>query len=219
MTRRLKSMWSATGVSFLSFSKALCVCQSRFMFCLIYCCLSCYKSSNIKISRMYKARQRQRNIRAKADHVTDCVFLPANTTSNETGIPTIWAWSDWEWSMHSRLSMGPTARIVSGFHCVCFACGIPSLRREYSSSVPRGTGSASGKAERWLCSWESQMDPMEGMKMGEPLSSSFPIRFSAYSLRLEARPAVLPPGERARRSVCLLPRRGTWRTSMSFRKA
>ncbi len=82
-------MWSATGVSFLSFSKALCVCQSRFMFCLIYCCLSCYKSSNIKISRMYKARQRQRNIRAKADHVTDCVFLPANTTSNETGIPTI----------------------------------------------------------------------------------------------------------------------------------
>ncbi len=57
------------------------------------------------------------------------------------------------------------------------------------TSVPRGTGSASGEAERWLCSWESQMDPMEGMKMGEPLSSSFPIRFSAYSLRLEARPA------------------------------
>ncbi len=29
MTRRLKSTWGATGVSFLSFSKALCVCQSR----------------------------------------------------------------------------------------------------------------------------------------------------------------------------------------------
>ncbi len=27
--------------------------------------------------------KKQRNIRVKADHVTDCVFLPAHTTSNE----------------------------------------------------------------------------------------------------------------------------------------
>ncbi len=34
---------------------------------------------------MSKPRQRQRNIRAKADHVTGCVFLPAHTTSNKQG--------------------------------------------------------------------------------------------------------------------------------------
>ncbi len=59
---------------------------------------------------------------------------------------------------------------------------------------------------------------MEGMKTSEPLSSSFPIRSSARSLRSEARPAVLPPGERARRSACPFPRRGTARMSMSFHK-
>ncbi len=36
-------------------------------------------------SRMSKLRQRQRNIRVKTEHVTDCVFLPAHTTSNERG--------------------------------------------------------------------------------------------------------------------------------------
>ncbi len=63
------------------------------------------------------------------------------------------------------------------------------------------------------------MDQMEGMKTGEPLSSFVPIRSSPRSLRSEARPAVLPPGERAQRSACLLPRRGTGRRSMSFCKA
>ncbi len=36
MTRKLKSTWGAAGFSFLSFSKALCVCQSRSMFCESY---------------------------------------------------------------------------------------------------------------------------------------------------------------------------------------
>ncbi len=87
MTRRLKSTWGAISVSFLSFSKALCVWVSHDLcsVSLIYCCLSCYKSSNIECSRMSKPRQRQRNMRAKADHVTGCVFLPAHTTSNERG--------------------------------------------------------------------------------------------------------------------------------------
>ncbi len=62
------------------------------------------------------------------------------------------------------------------------------------------------------------MDQMEGMKTGEPLSSFFPIRSSARSLTSEARPAVLPPGERALRSACLFQRRGTGKTSMSFHK-
>ncbi len=36
--------------------------------------------------------------------------------------------------MHSRLTRGPTARIVSGFHCVRFAPGKVSFRREFSSA-------------------------------------------------------------------------------------
>ncbi len=51
----------------------------------IYSCLSSYNSSNIERFRMSKPRQRERNIRAKVNHVTDCVFLPAHTISNEQG--------------------------------------------------------------------------------------------------------------------------------------
>ncbi len=85
MTRRLKSTWGATGISFLSFIKALCVCQS---YLLLFVML---QASNIESSRMSKLRQRQRNIRAKADHVTDCVckkkiyiyiVLPAHTAKS-----------------------------------------------------------------------------------------------------------------------------------------
>ncbi len=90
MTRRLKSTWGATGVSFLSFSKALRVCQSRSMLCQSYLLLFVMlQASNIESSRMSKLRQRQRNIRAKADHVTDCVckkkiyiVLPAHTAKS-----------------------------------------------------------------------------------------------------------------------------------------
>ncbi len=55
------------------------------------------------------------------------------------------------------------------------------------TSVSHGAAPAFAKAE---CSWESQMHQMEGMKMGEPLYTSFLIRSSARSLGLEARPAV-----------------------------
>ncbi len=85
------------------------------------------------------------------------------------------------------------------------------------ASVPHGTGPAFAEAEQRLRSWESQMDQVEGMKTGESLSSSFPIRSSARSLGSEARPTVLPLGERDRCSACLPPRRWMWRTSMSFR--
>ncbi len=40
------------------------------------------------------------------------------------------------------------------------------------------------------------MDHMEGMKTGEPLSSSFPIRSSARSLGSEAHPTVSPLGRK-----------------------
>ncbi len=72
---------------------------------------------------MSKPRQRQKNIREKADHVTDCVLLPAHTTSNERG-----------YTQFGRGLIGceATARIVSGFHCVRFAHRKLSLTREFS---------------------------------------------------------------------------------------
>ncbi len=132
MTKRLKSTWGATGISFCHSAK-LCVCVSHDLWSvsLIYCCLSCYKSSNIESSHMSKLRQRQRNTRAKADHITDCVIPPFPHYIKRTGIHAVCAWSDWEWRMQSLLSRGPTAHIVSGFHCVCFAPGKLSLRREF----------------------------------------------------------------------------------------
>ncbi len=54
------------------------------------------------------------------------------------------------------------------------------------TSVLRGACPAFSKAERRLRSWESQMDQVEGMKMGGPLSSSSPIRSGAH-------PAVSSP--------------------------
>ncbi len=95
--------------------------------------------------------------------------------------------------MQSQLSRGMTARIVSGFHCICFTTGKILFEEGVFTSFPRGTCSASANAERWLCSRESQMDLIEGMKMGEPLSSSFLIRSSTRSLRSESHPAVFPP--------------------------
>ncbi len=59
--------------------------------------------------------------------------------------------------------------------------------------VPRSAGPAFAEAEWWLRSWESQMDQVEGMKTGEPLSSPFPIRSNARSLGSEAGPAVSSP--------------------------
>ncbi len=128
-----------------------------------------------------------------------------------SGIHTVCASSDWEWSMQSRLSRGATARIFEWLP-------LRMLRSRGENSLWGGSFHQRSSVERWLCSWESQMDQMEGMKTGEPLSSSFPFRSSAHSLRSEARPAVLPPGERARCSACLFLRRGTGRTSMSFHK-
>ncbi len=68
-----------------------------------------------------------------------------------------------------------------------------SLRMLTLGGVPRGAGPAFAEAERWLRSWESQMDQVEGTKTGEPLSSPFPIRSNARSLGSEARPAVSSP--------------------------
>ncbi len=90
--------------------------------------------------------------------------------------------------MQSRLSRGPTARIFEWLLLRMLRYRWETLFEvEVFTSVPRGTCPASAEVEGWLCSWESQMDQLEGMKTGETLSSSFPFRSSARSLRSEAR--------------------------------
>ncbi|KAL0161741.1 hypothetical protein M9458_045466, partial [Cirrhinus mrigala] len=58
------------------------------------------------------------------------------------------------------------------------------------ASVPQGAGPASAEAERVLRSWGSQMDLLEGMETGDPLSSSLPGRSAAHSEGSEARAAA-----------------------------
>ncbi|KAI2666795.1 Transposon Ty3-G Gag-Pol polyprotein [Labeo rohita] len=58
------------------------------------------------------------------------------------------------------------------------------------TSVPRGSGPASAEAERQPHSWGSQLDLLEGMETGEPLSPSSPSRSRARSQGSEARSAV-----------------------------
>ncbi|KAI2660086.1 UDP-sugar-dependent glycosyltransferase 52 [Labeo rohita] len=57
-------------------------------------------------------------------------------------------------------------------------------------SVPQGAGPASTEAERALHSWGSQLDLLEGMETGNPLSPSSPSRSAARSVGSEARSAA-----------------------------
>ncbi|KAI2644258.1 Transposon Ty3-G Gag-Pol polyprotein [Labeo rohita] len=61
------------------------------------------------------------------------------------------------------------------------------------TSVPRGSGPASAEAERRLHSWGSQLDLVEGMETGDPLSPASPTRSAARPLGSEARAAVSSP--------------------------
>ncbi len=87
-----KSMWGAAGGSSLSFSKALCVCQSRICSVSLFSIVCQRKIGNKKEPEKEKTRKQtyQRQIRAKVDHVTDCVFLPAHVISR-AGIHTVYA--------------------------------------------------------------------------------------------------------------------------------
>ncbi|KAL0186577.1 hypothetical protein M9458_018247, partial [Cirrhinus mrigala] len=58
------------------------------------------------------------------------------------------------------------------------------------TSVPQGVGPASVEAERVLHSWGSQLDLLEGMETGDPLSPSLPGRSDARSEGSEARTAA-----------------------------
>ncbi len=79
---------------------------------------------------------------------------------------------------------GPAARIVNGFHCVRFAPGELSSRREFSLAL---------LAVRQLHLWGSQLDLAEGMETGGSLSLSSPARSTACSLGSEAHSAVSSP--------------------------
>ncbi len=126
----LKAREVQPAQSFLSFSKALCVCQSQICsVSTIYCCLS--SCTSIYAPACRRQHLNKNKMRAKADHVIDCVFLPTHAISR-AGIHTVCAWSAGEWSMQSRLSRGPAVRIVSGYHCIHFAPGGFSSRREPS---------------------------------------------------------------------------------------
>ncbi|KAI2653857.1 Transposon Ty3-G Gag-Pol polyprotein [Labeo rohita] len=61
------------------------------------------------------------------------------------------------------------------------------------TSVPRGSGPASAEAERKLHSWGSQLDLVEGMETGDPLSPASPTRSAARPSGSEARAAVSSP--------------------------
>ncbi|KAL0147482.1 hypothetical protein M9458_057222 [Cirrhinus mrigala] len=60
-------------------------------------------------------------------------------------------------------------------------------------SVPRGSGPAFAEAERRLHSWGSQLDLVEGMETGDPLSPASPTRSTARPSGSEARAAVSSP--------------------------
>ncbi|KAI2657538.1 Transposon Ty3-G Gag-Pol polyprotein [Labeo rohita] len=128
-----------------------------------------------------------------ASQVLERVFLPALVTSR-AGIHTLYAWLAWERSMRHQPSSGPIARIATHCRCVCSAPGrTTSPRRGPSSAFPRGSGPASAKAERRLHSWGSQLDLVEGMETGDPLSSASPTRSAARPSGSEARAAVSSP--------------------------
>ncbi len=83
--------------------------------------------------------------------------------------------------MQIRLSMGPTARIFEclPLHMLC-SRGETLFEEGVFTSFPRSTYPASAEVERWLFSWESQMDQMEGMKTASPYLLPFPSDPAPY---------------------------------------
>ncbi len=176
----------------LSVIQQISLCVSvTYMFCESYLLLF------VKVTQASKAPACQRHhlklIRAKVDHVIDCVFLPAHVISR-AGIHTVCAWSAWEWSTQS-------VRALEGAGCphcerlpLRTLCSRRVLFEEGAfTSVPRVAGLASAEAEWRLHSWGSQLDLAEGMEMDGPLSSSSPARSIARSLGSEARSALSSP--------------------------
>ncbi|KAL0157243.1 hypothetical protein M9458_048489, partial [Cirrhinus mrigala] len=107
-----------------------------------------------------------------------CVFLPALATSR-AGIHTLCAWLACPHC--ERLPLHTLRSRKALFEEGAF------------TSVPRGSGPASAEVERRVHSWGSQLDLLEGMETGDPLSPSSPSRSAARSMGSEAHSAVSSP--------------------------
>jgi len=199
----------------LSVIQQISLCVSvTYMFCESYLLLF------VKVTQASKAPACQRHhlklIRAKVDHVIDCVFLPAHVISR-AGIHTVCAWSAWEWSTQSWLLRGPAVRIVSGYHCVHFAPGGFSSRREPSPAFLALLGSPplrrSGGCIRGVRSWIWQMewrrtgpylrpllpDPLPVLWDRKPVLRFLPLR--EWTQRF----SYLPPRGKMWRSLIICP--------------
>ncbi|KAI2645959.1 Retrovirus-related Pol polyprotein from transposon 17.6 [Labeo rohita] len=117
-----------------------------------------------------------------------------------------------------RLCVPPCKRyITSGdTHSMCVVClgaehAMALFEEGAFTSVPQGAGPASAEAERALHSWGLQMDLLEGMETGDPLT--FLTRQVRCLFRGFGSP-LLPPKGRALLSTCHPPKRETWRVRL-----
>ncbi len=136
----LKNTWCAAGASFLSFSKALCVCQSRICSVSLLTVVCQRKIGNKKEREKEKTRKQtyQRHIRAKVDHVQTCVFLPPHAISR-AGCTQFVRWSGREWCCVCFTPGGGDALFEEGvFTSVLAVPATLPLRR------------SSGCARRWI---------------------------------------------------------------------
>ncbi|KAL0189459.1 hypothetical protein M9458_016558, partial [Cirrhinus mrigala] len=90
----------------------------------------------------------------------------------------------------SRGSRLPTLRVLP----LRTLCSRKALFEDGAfTSVPRGSGPVSSEAERRLHLWGWQLDLLDGMETGDPLSPSSPGKSAARSVGSEARSAVSSP--------------------------
>ncbi len=185
MTRKLKSTWGAAGASFLSFSKALCVCQSRI--CSVSPTVVCQVTQASESSNMSKATFKTNKGKSRSRYRLCVPPYPRYIMSGDTHSLCVFC-----------LGVKHAESALEGAGCLhCEWLPLRTLRSRRTlfeegafTRVPRGAGPTSAEAERQLHSWGSQMDLAEGMEMGGSLSSSSPARSTARSLGLEARSAV-----------------------------
>ncbi len=119
--------------------------------------------------------------------------------------------------MRSRLSRGATASTVSACRCESFAPGRLSSRRGPSPAflavlaplLPRLSGGCTCGVHRWI--WLREWRRASPYLLPHPPDPAPALWDRKPALRF------LPPGERARCSACLPPRRLMWWASMRIR--
>ncbi|KAI2665226.1 Exocyst complex protein exo70 [Labeo rohita] len=100
--------------------------------------------------------------------------------------------------MSGEKSKGKNGESRSRPHCELLALRTLHSRKALFEegafpSIPQGAGPAAAKAEWLLHSWGSQLDLLEEMETGEPLSPSSPARSTDRSVGSEARSAATSP--------------------------